>query len=139
MQSTAAYLIDRANELRAAVLMAAAATVTVTATAFFVLALALAASVQFPRASAARKGGRCEPAAGNSSACPGALYCCKRRCRDVLSDCHNCGRCGNRCGFGRLCCTGGCAAVAYDVDNCGGCGRICPPGQRCEYGACGYA
>ncbi|KAG6512667.1 protein GRIM REAPER-like [Zingiber officinale] len=112
--------------------MAAAAATTT----FFVLALALSASLQFP--ASARKGGRCEQS-GNGIACPGALHCCKRRCRDVLSDRHNCGRCGNRCGFGRLCCAGGCVAVAYDVDNCGGCGRICPPGQRCEYGACGYA
>lgn len=107
-----------------------------TATAFFVLALALAASLQFP--ASAWMGGWCEPA-GNSSACPGALHCCKHRCRDVLSDRDNCGRCGNWCGFGRLCCAGGCAAVAYDVNNCGGCGRICPRGQRCEYGICGYA
>ncbi|URD86243.1 Stigma-specific protein, Stig1 [Musa troglodytarum] len=105
-----------------------------------------AAEVGDPRArsrflaqEAVKKGARCDPVTNNR--CSGLqardgtqlLYCCKKRCRNVLSDRNNCGACGLRCGFGQLCCKGKCTAVAYDVNNCGKCGTVCQPGLRCEY------
>ncbi|THU45634.1 hypothetical protein C4D60_Mb02t20040 [Musa balbisiana] len=67
-----------------------------------------------------KKGDRCDPVTNNR--CSGLqakdgtqlLYCCKKHCRNVLSDRNNCGACGVRCGFGQLCCKGKCTAVAYD-------------------------
>ncbi|CAA7410210.1 unnamed protein product [Spirodela intermedia] len=92
-----------------------------------------------------RKGHKCNATVNN--VCPGILVkggtqllqCCKRRCRNVLSDRNHCGVCREKCRFGQLCCGGRCTAVADDVDNCGKCGKKCAAGVRCAFGVCGYA
>ncbi|CAK7327787.1 unnamed protein product [Dovyalis caffra] len=66
------------------------------------------------------------------------LYCCKKHCRNVLSDKNNCGKCGNKCKFGEFCCNGNCTTVFYNVNNCGKCNKKCARGVRCQYGTCGY-
>ncbi|CAL9184763.1 unnamed protein product [Musa hybrid cultivar] len=92
-----------------------------------------------------KKGDRCDPVTNNICQRVQAkdsrqlLHCCKKHCRNVLSDRNNCGVCGHKCGFGHLCCSGKCTAVAYDVNNCGKCGTACQAELRCEYGSCGYA
>ncbi|KAE9458105.1 hypothetical protein C3L33_09992, partial [Rhododendron williamsianum] len=67
------------------------------------------------------------------------IYCCKKHCRNVLTDKNNCGACENKCPFGYLCCSGNCTNVAYDPMHCGKCKTACLPGVLCEYGSCGYA
>ncbi|KAL4204874.1 hypothetical protein AMTRI_Chr01g134390 [Amborella trichopoda] len=91
-----------------------------------------------------KKGTKCDL---SNNVCPGLslsngsvlLECCKKHCRNVLSDRNNCGTCLSKCKFGELCCHGVCTNIAYNVDNCGKCGLKCKPGVRCEYGSCGYA
>ncbi|CAA6673000.1 unnamed protein product [Spirodela intermedia] len=92
------------------------------------VAVALLA-VSTTAAEGIRKGHKCNATVNN--VCPGLLakggtqllQCCKRRCRNVLSD-------RNHCGVHR---------VADDVDNCGKCGNKCAAGVRCAFGVCGYA
>ncbi|KAJ4976348.1 hypothetical protein NE237_001454 [Protea cynaroides] len=69
----------------------------------------------------------------------GLLHCCKKHCRNILSDKNNCGRCGRKCGFGQRCCHGFCTNVAFNGNHCGKCNRKCLPGIKCEFGSCGYA
>ncbi|KAL7087645.1 hypothetical protein ACP275_13G080500 [Erythranthe tilingii] len=81
----------------------------------------------------------------NSQVCNGLkkgktlLFCCKKNCRDVLSDLNNCGRCGKKCGFGQRCCGGVCTNVLKNAKNCGKCGKKCRRGVKCQFGFCGYA
>ncbi|KAL8032109.1 hypothetical protein ABFX02_13G073300 [Erythranthe guttata] len=81
----------------------------------------------------------------NSQVCNGLkkgktlLFCCKKNCRDVLSDLNNCGRCGKKCGYGKRCCGGVCTDVLKNAKNCGKCGKRCRRGVKCQYGFCGYA
>ncbi|KAL5569678.1 hypothetical protein UlMin_026253 [Ulmus minor] len=67
------------------------------------------------------------------------LYCCKRRCRDVLGDRNNCGRCERKCKFEERCCHGTCTNVLSNVNNCGKCDKKCNAGVSCNFGVCGYA
>ncbi|MQM15546.1 hypothetical protein Taro_048493 [Colocasia esculenta] len=111
---------------------------------FLLTGRSLRTSPRFPPEKV-KRGDSCDAATNNI--CPGVsvrngtqlLQCCKTHCRDVLGDRNNCGRCGNRCGFGQLCCGGACTAVAYDENNCGKCGTTCTDEQKCVYGMCGYA
>ncbi|XP_077249550.1 stigma-specific Stig1 family protein [Tasmannia lanceolata] len=96
-------------------------------------------------ASKIKKGVRCHEVTNNI--CPGIsvnkgnglLQCCKKHCRNVLSDRNNCGSCHQKCGFGELCCNGLCTNIAHNVDHCGDCDQKCPSGVKCENGSCGYA
>uniref|UniRef100_A0A7N1A666 Uncharacterized protein n=1 Tax=Kalanchoe fedtschenkoi TaxID=63787 RepID=A0A7N1A666_KALFE len=67
------------------------------------------------------------------------LLCCRNRCRSILDDANNCGKCNRRCAFGRRCCTGRCINVMRNKNNCGVCGRRCKKGRPCYHGICGYA
>lgn len=69
----------------------------------------------------------------------GLLYCCKKHCRDVLSDWNNCGVCGRKCQQWERCCGGVCTNVMTNTNNCGKCNRKCWGGIACDYGVCGYA
>ena len=96
-------------------------------------------------ATVVKKGRRCKVGPGNI--CPGIfakkgtqfLRCCKKHCRNVLSDRNHCGLCGNKCTFAHLCCNGRCTPAGCDVNNCGKCGKKCKPGEVCLFGICGYA
>ncbi|XP_047307314.1 protein GRIM REAPER-like [Impatiens glandulifera] len=69
----------------------------------------------------------------------GLLYCCKKHCRNVLSDRNNCGKCGKKCKQCERCCKGKCTNVGNNKSNCGKCGHKCKRGLPCAYGICGYA
>ncbi|XP_073148068.1 protein GRIM REAPER [Henckelia pumila] len=92
-----------------------------------------------------KKGASCD-AKNNPNVCNGVsankgtglLYCCKKHCRDVLSDWNNCGACGRRCQQWERCCGGVCTNVRTSTDNCGKCNRKCG-GVTCDFGVCGYA
>ncbi|KAK4576778.1 hypothetical protein RGQ29_027352 [Quercus rubra] len=96
-------------------------------------------------ASVIKKGTHCNPITNN--VCNGVsankgkslLYCCKKHCRNVLSDKNNCGGCGKKCQEGQHCCNGRCTNTFYNVNHCGECNKKCKNGVKCEYGYCGYA
>ncbi|KAG4968992.1 hypothetical protein AAZX31_12G213400 [Glycine max] len=67
------------------------------------------------------------------------LFCCKKHCRNVLSDKNNCSVCGNKCKQGERCCNGVCTNVLSNVRHCGKCNKQCSPGDSCGNGVCGYA
>ncbi|CAN6691060.1 unnamed protein product [Malus baccata var. baccata] len=96
-------------------------------------------------ASIIRKGAQCDPTKHNicngisTNKGAGILYCCKKHCRNVLSDKNNCGKCWKQCKFGMRCCNGTCMNTTSDANNCGKCGKKCKYGVKCEYGYCGYA
>ncbi|TQE04919.1 hypothetical protein C1H46_009390 [Malus baccata] len=95
-------------------------------------------------ASIIKKGAQCNPIKNicngiSANKGTGILYCCKKHCRNVLSDKNNCGKCGNKCKFGMRCCNGTCMNTTSDANNCGKCGKKCKYGVKCEYGYCGYA
>ncbi|CAJ2659790.1 unnamed protein product [Trifolium pratense] len=66
------------------------------------------------------------------------LFCCKKHCRNILSDKNNCGVCGNKCKQGEKCCNGVCTNVMSNVHHCGKCKRECLNGDPCGNGFCGY-
>ncbi|CAA2987379.1 Hypothetical predicted protein [Olea europaea subsp. europaea] len=92
-----------------------------------------------------KKGTRCDAAKNNvcngisASKGEGLLFCCKKHCRNVLSDKNNCGICGHKCKLGERCCHGTCTNVFYNPTNCGKCDKMCSSGVKCQYGYCGYA
>ncbi|KAM7265560.1 hypothetical protein ACFE04_003243 [Oxalis oulophora] len=65
--------------------------------------------------------------------------CCKKKCVNVKSDRHNCGKCGKKCKYSELCCKGKCVNPMKDKKHCGGCGSKCWRGNTCNYGFCNYA
>ncbi|XP_047163269.1 protein GRIM REAPER-like [Vigna umbellata] len=67
------------------------------------------------------------------------LYCCKKHCRNVLSDKNNCKVCGNKCKQGERCCDGVCTNVLSNASHCGKCKKKCSSGDSCGSGVCGYA
>ncbi|CAK8535095.1 unnamed protein product [Lathyrus sativus] len=67
------------------------------------------------------------------------LFCCKKHCRNVLSDKNNCNECGHKCKQGERCCNGVCTNVLSNVHHCGKCKKECSSGDPCENGFCGYA
>ncbi|XP_068498601.1 protein GRIM REAPER [Phaseolus vulgaris] len=67
------------------------------------------------------------------------LFCCKKHCRNVLSDKNNCKVCGNKCKLGQRCCDGVCTNVLSNASHCGKCNKKCSPGDSCGSGVCGYA
>jgi hypothetical protein len=67
------------------------------------------------------------------------LFCCKKHCRNVLSDKNNCNVCGNKCKQGERCCNGVCTNVLSNVRHCGKCKKECSNGDPCGNGFCGYA
>ncbi|XP_004488726.1 uncharacterized protein [Cicer arietinum] len=67
------------------------------------------------------------------------LFCCKKHCRNVLSDKNNCGVCGQKCNQGQRCCNGVCTNVLSNVHHCGKCNNECSAGHLCGNGFCGYA
>ena len=83
-----------------------------------------------------------------SPGCPPGQLKCNGRCRNVLTDRYHCGKCDNRCGWGRVCtsglccspgwvnCSGKCVDVGRDSKNCGKCGVVCPSGVNCQAGTC---
>nr|AFK44311.1 unknown [Lotus japonicus] len=96
-------------------------------------------------ASVIKKGTHCDRETNNI--CNGVpankgrdmLFCCKKHCRNVLSDKNNCGVCGNKCKHGERCCGGVCTNVLSNVHHCGKCKKECSPGDLCGNGFCGYA
>ncbi|KAI9083619.1 hypothetical protein K1719_034561 [Acacia pycnantha] len=75
-----------------------------------------------------------------SSKGTGLLFCCKKHCRNVLSDKNNCGECGHKCKHGERCCNGICTNLLFnDGSHCGKCNNKCSPGVSCDNGFCGYA
>ncbi|XP_047306977.1 protein GRIM REAPER-like [Impatiens glandulifera] len=94
-----------------------------------------------------KKGANCDLYSLNHRVCNGVsvnkgtglLYCCKKHCRNVLSDRNNCGKCGKKCKQWERCCNGKCTNVGYNKSNCGKCGHKCKGGLPCAYGICGYA
>ncbi|MED6211222.1 hypothetical protein PIB30_071681, partial [Stylosanthes scabra] len=61
----------------------------------------------------------------------GLLFCCKKHCRNVLSDRNNCGVCGHKCKvLGERCCNGVCTNVWYDDNHCGKCNNKCSKGDK---------
>ena len=96
-------------------------------------------------ASIAKQRARCSTNANNIcngvSANKGAemLFCCKKKCVNVLGDMYHCGQCGKKCRIGERCCNGVCTNVMNNRNNCGKCSKKCKTGLSCEYGFCGYA
>lgn len=96
-------------------------------------------------ASIIKKGTRCDRETNNI--CHGVrankgkdmLFCCKKHCRNVLSDKNNCGVCGHKCKQGERCCNGVCTNVLSNVRHCGKCNKECSSGDLCGNGFCGYA
>ncbi|KAK2369438.1 Stigma-specific Stig1 family protein [Trifolium repens] len=67
------------------------------------------------------------------------LFCCKKHCRNILSDKNNCNVCGHKCKQGEKCCNGICTNVMSNVNHCGKCKKECSNGDPCGNGFCGYA
>ncbi|XP_050879365.1 protein GRIM REAPER [Lathyrus oleraceus] len=96
-------------------------------------------------ASIIKKGRRCN--LESSNICNGVrankgkdlLFCCKKHCRNVLSDKNNCNVCGHKCKEGERCCNGVCTNVLTNVHHCGKCKNECSSGAPCGNGFCGYA
>lgn len=96
-------------------------------------------------ASIIKKGTRCDRETNNichnvrANKGRDLLFCCKKHCRNVLSDKNNCGVCGHKCNQGERCCGGVCTNVLSNVRHCGKCNKECSPGDSCGNGFCGYA
>ena len=93
-----------------------------------------------------KKGAHCDAVTNNicngvpANKGKGLLFCCKKHCRNVLSDRNNCGVCGHKCkGLGERCCNGVCTNVLSNDNHCGKCNKKCSPGDTCGNGFCGYA
>jgi Stigma-specific protein, Stig1 len=81
--------------------------------------------------------------------CPHRQSRCAGKCVNLLSDPHNCGRCGHSCGANQHCqngtchcpsgqtiCSGACVTLATNPKHCGSCGKACPAGEKCVSGRC---
>ena len=87
-------------------------------------------------ASVIKKGTHCNPITNN--VCNGVsankrkslLYCCKKHCRNVLSDKNNCGVRGKKCQEGQHYCNGRCTNTFYNVHHCGKCNKKCKNGVK---------
>ncbi|XVF87773.1 hypothetical protein PTKIN_Ptkin18bG0147700 [Pterospermum kingtungense] len=66
-------------------------------------------------------------------------YCCKKKCVNVKTDRHNCGKCGKKCKYSEICCKGKCVNPMSHEKHCGGCNNSCDKGSKCLYGMCSYA
>ncbi|KAL1299526.1 hypothetical protein HN51_044077 [Arachis hypogaea] len=93
-----------------------------------------------------KKGAHCDVVTNNicngipANKGKGLLFCCKKHCRNVLSDRNNCGVCGHKCKvLGERCCNGVCTNVWYNDNHCGKCNNKCSNGDKCGNGFCGYA
>ncbi|XP_028792958.1 protein GRIM REAPER-like [Neltuma alba] len=95
-----------------------------------------------------KKGRRCDNSSVAHNICngipsskgTGLLFCCKKHCRNVLSDKNNCGQCGHKCKQGERCCNGICTNVLFNGgSHCGKCNKKCSAGVSCDNGFCGYA
>ena len=81
-----------------------------------------------------RTGKRVPIASRNICDCDAPFGMCGKMCRDLSSDVHHCGTCGNRIDREtHRCCDG--VATAIDADNCAACGDVCGPDDTC----CGTA
>ncbi|MBA0606687.1 hypothetical protein Godav_019119 [Gossypium davidsonii] len=65
--------------------------------------------------------------------------CCKKKCVNILTDRHNCGKCGKKCKYNEICCKGKCVNPSFNRKHCGGCNNRCSNGEFCVFGLCNYA
>ena len=65
--------------------------------------------------------------------------CCTKKCVNILTDRHNCGKCGKKCKYNQICCKGKCVNPSFNPKHCGGCNNRCSKGGLCVFGLCDYA
>ena len=82
-----------------------------------------------------RTGKRVPIASRNICDCDAPFGMCGKMCRDLSSDVHHCGACGNQIDREtELCCDG--VPTAIDEENCHACGNVCGPDDVCCEDGC---